>query len=791
MWIYSLGMTIRAIVKWSEASIGLKTILSRMLAPDLRSRASLMDLLDVISAYCRGRKQTKTLAQVIVDMYAETISPVGTENDDIRSPCRRLSESSQENFSKNGSPHRQSLSPHPSSLGYGKLYRQPAHGAKYHGPNTLIGPEFIVRAADPTGLIQLGDSKLSHKRKVLVVLLNGQKLEITCDTSTTTFADIFQIVVQRENLEYSVTVGLACLILDDFVFPPGEYRLSKVAPTSWSKSRRREPPFTLYLRFRLYLPSLRGTRSWKWKHMLYLQLRRSLLERQLRAEKHQLLALAGLALQAEFGDQLSCQDSTNSYFLLEHYLPEGEGSERELVLLHRQRASLDPGRAEEMFISNIMSLVEYGTHYVTATMVSKEDTATEMWLGVNSKGVVLSYKRDFNVITVREPHYTFQWPDIKKLSYSKHLFEIVSADSKYKLKLEDNKSFYFFRLAWLHHKFFMKLTNEVTSLQSLADEFSMKERDGRKNVLHVSPEKRSEFSALRRAASLLSPDRAIFRGKTATHCAVRSESCRESRVCSPVRTPLSSVSVSQLPRSSTLIQDNEAVSRNIGARRRVLMGTRAIYSNSQHDLRFSSHLDLVSPLPEAYVLNTNIKSEDDKYHADFQETISGSLAEKFNEAAFINDRILTKIRLERGNDGALGLQVTEGKDGHAYIISTIQGTPAYNCGLIYSGDQIQAINGLSVLNVPYREVLNLVQTSGNIIELVLSQIYKGQRLQYDGSTNSSARLGKIVDSTGFDLLSILQKPIEESYFNAIRYEIATEIDDPMIATELPRPLSYL
>uniref|UniRef100_T1HPV3 FERM domain-containing protein n=1 Tax=Rhodnius prolixus TaxID=13249 RepID=T1HPV3_RHOPR len=673
-------------------------------------------------------------------------------NDDIRSPCRRLSESSQENFSKNGSPHRQSLSPHPSSLGYGKLYRQPAHGAKYHGPNTLIGPEFIVRAADPTGLIQLGDSKvilfprysaillpvqwnlilgvmfnglascicfdgsiqsdkLSHKRKVLVVLLNGQKLEITCDTSTTTFADIFQIVVQRENLEYSVTVGLACLILDDFVFPPGEYRLSKVAPTSWSKSRRREPPFTLYLRFRLYLPSLRGTRSWKWKHMLYLQLRRSLLERQLRAEKHQLLALAGLALQAEFGDQLSCQDSTNSYFLLEHYLPEGEGSERELVLLHRQRASLDPGRAEEMFISNIMSLVEYGTHYVTATMVSKEDTATEMWLGVNSKGVVLSYKRDFNVITVREPHYTFQWPDIKKLSYSKHLFEIVSADSKYKLKLEDNN--------------------------------------------------------------------------------VRSESCRESRVCSPVRTPLSSVSVSQLPRSSTLIQDNEAVSRNIGARRRVLMGTRAIYSNSQHDLRFSSHLDLVSPLPEAYVLNTNIKSEDDKYHADFQETISGSLAEKFNEAAFINDRILTKIRLERGNDGALGLQVTEGKDGHAYIISTIQGTPAYNCGLIYSGDQIQAINGLSVLNVPYREVLNLVQTSGNIIELVLSQIYKGQRLQYDGSTNSSARLGKIVDSTGFDLLSILQKPIEESYFNAIRYEIATEIDDPMIATELPRPLSYL
>lgn len=31
------------------------------------------------------------------------------------------------------------------------------------------------------------------KRKVLVVLLNGKKLEITCDASTITFADVFQV----------------------------------------------------------------------------------------------------------------------------------------------------------------------------------------------------------------------------------------------------------------------------------------------------------------------------------------------------------------------------------------------------------------------------------------------------------------------------------------------------------------------------------------------------------------------------------------------------------------------
>lgn len=64
------------------------------------------------------------------------------------------------------------------------------------------------------------------------------------------------------------------------------------------------------------------------------------------------------------------------YFLLEHYLPEGMWREgepviiRELQMLHRDRKSLDPGRAEEMYISYIQRLPEYGTHYYSAVTVS-------------------------------------------------------------------------------------------------------------------------------------------------------------------------------------------------------------------------------------------------------------------------------------------------------------------------------------------------------------------------------------------------------------------------------------
>lgn len=43
---------------------------------------------------------------------------------------------------------------------------------------------------------------------------------------------------------------------------------------------------------------------------------------------------------------------------------------RELQMLHRDRKSLDPGRAEEMYISYIQRLPEYGTHYYSAVTVS-------------------------------------------------------------------------------------------------------------------------------------------------------------------------------------------------------------------------------------------------------------------------------------------------------------------------------------------------------------------------------------------------------------------------------------
>lgn len=767
MLIHSLGNTIRDLVTWGEISVGLRAVLARMLSNDLRNRASLMDLLDVISAFCRGRKNSKPLSQVLMDIYHQAVMQASLKTELNASPW--LPEKKCIKSFDIKSQHR--------------LYRQPTEGGKYFGPTTVIGPEFILRTSEPTPVIHLGDAKASVRKRLLVVLLNGQRLEFTCDPSATTIGDIFQIIVRREQLDYPVTLGLACLISGDFVFPPADKKLVKVAPQPWPKS-----PFTVYLRFQLYLPSLRGTRSWKWKHLLYLQLRRSLLERQLRAGRSQLLALAGLALQAEFGDHATVDRSGGAYFLSEHYLPENEAGERELEALHRRRAGLDPGRAEEMFITHTSSLAEYGTHFISALVVNKEGNSSDVWVGVNSKGLLMAYKRDFASGVVREPHYSFNWPDIKKLSYSKHYFEITSTNYKFKLKLDSNKSCYLFHLAWLHHKFFMKLTNEFTTLQAISEEFGDYVKPGKKGVLHVSPNaKRStELGALRRAASLLSPDRAIFRGKTSTHClkGLRSESYRECRPPSNTSTPLSHTSCGRV----SDISDGSGPK----TRRRPLMGTRAIFSNSQHDLRSSSSqgsLDFPSPISsEPYLLNTNIKCGDNKYNANFQETISESLAEKFDKAAFFNERLLTTVRIERSAEGSLGLHVTEGKDGHVYVLSTMKGTPAAQCGRIYSGDQIQAVNGMCVLGLSYIEVLRLVQNCGRVVELVLSQVDRGQP-QVLGPVSDSI---KVSQEAGIDLIGVLQKGIEASYLKTIRYETATESESEIvISTDIPRPVSYI
>jgi hypothetical protein len=64
--------------------------------------------------------------------------------------------------------------------------------------------------------------------------------------------------------------------------------------------------------------------------------------------------------------------------LLEHYIPESliiqcddeQALKTQMQLLHKERKSLDPGRAEEIYIATVQTLKGYGSHSYNAVWVS-------------------------------------------------------------------------------------------------------------------------------------------------------------------------------------------------------------------------------------------------------------------------------------------------------------------------------------------------------------------------------------------------------------------------------------
>lgn len=201
------------------------------------------------------------------------------------------------------------------------------------------------------------------------------------------------------------------------------------------------------------------------------------------------------------------------------------------------------------------------------------------------------------------------------------------------------------------------------------------------------------------------------------------------------------VKTSSLPNYGTPRQSNEYRTPSLPRRLGVKMGTRAIYSSScaPKDLNLTDDLESCksdtassiisvsvqstdSPMPEAYVLNADIRTDDETFCVPNDETMSASLMARLEELSFAEERILRTIKLERGYGGSIGLQVTEGTDGGVYVQAVSVGGSADMAGNIAKGDRIVAINGQSLLNFKYEDALKLLQSSScEMIELVLSQ----------------------------------------------------------------------
>ncbi|EDS42478.1 conserved hypothetical protein [Culex quinquefasciatus] len=367
------------------------------------------------------------------------------------------------------------------------------------------GPEFVRNAYAPAKVIDLTDAK--HRRTVTILLLNGTKVNVLCSPTTTVARQVFEAIVRMEQLAENFFLGLCALIGGDFVFLPHDLKIYKVAPQIWVNTSKKSSVlgenvvFTLYLRIKFFLPTLRGVSCLESRHLLYLQLRKSILERQVLCSEDDLIALGGLALQVEVGSFKEHMKYAE-YFSISHYLPEEVyRKKKELAKYLRNshfcKRGLHQLEAEHNFIRYVQELKEYGLHLYSASWTTEENMTLEVYVAISLSGVAI-FERNLKFSPKctqqefsngknsyqRHLYAFFDWLEIENICFSKHVFCVVvrrteslspkdKSRVKYKLRMDGRKSYFAFNLASEHHKFYMKLRNSFVSIKALSGELNI------------------------------------------------------------------------------------------------------------------------------------------------------------------------------------------------------------------------------------------------------------------------------------------------------------------------------
>ncbi|KAM8827705.1 tyrosine-protein phosphatase non-receptor type 13 isoform 4-T4 [Spinachia spinachia] len=335
-------------------------------------------------------------------------------------------------------------------------------------PKNFHGPEFVKMAGEPCVALSVPSSIMKRgkveevQRKVGVVLLNGQKLELSCDIKAVC-KDVLDMVVAHIGLVEHHLFGLAYLRDEEFFFVDPEAKLSKVAPEGWKedpKKKKSDVPFNLFLRIKFFIDDVNLIQHAMTKHQYYLQLRKDILEERMRCDTENSMLLASLALQAEFSDyQPELHGKT--YFRLEHYVPvsvldKGDQTtiKEELPKRHSNYFGASDTEAEFEFLKVSQRLTEYGVHF--HRVLPEKRSQTGIMLGVYSKGVHIFEVLNGN----RTPVLRFPWRETKKISFIKKkiCLQNTSDGIKHLFQTDSNKTCqYLLQLCSDQHKFHLQM----------------------------------------------------------------------------------------------------------------------------------------------------------------------------------------------------------------------------------------------------------------------------------------------------------------------------------------------
>ncbi|KAI5748544.1 hypothetical protein M8J76_000014 [Diaphorina citri] len=213
MWLYSLGMCVKHMfLSTLVVSRNLSDIVLQLTRKDPTLRCNLLTLLNVISDYCQQKDQSQPFCSVIMELHAFVKSAKQSSNSNTLNKINRKRSSSYVDIntltSADNVAEKNSVEPQkrPIQRAPSRLYKvdsdlKASNKQRPVSPiQNCVGPEFVIRSIRQPSIIHIGEIKPQNQRKVMIILLNGHKLEVTCDPSITA-AQLFEVsyLPKREN----------------------------------------------------------------------------------------------------------------------------------------------------------------------------------------------------------------------------------------------------------------------------------------------------------------------------------------------------------------------------------------------------------------------------------------------------------------------------------------------------------------------------------------------------------------------------------------------------------------
>uniref|UniRef100_A0A8B9KMI6 protein-tyrosine-phosphatase n=1 Tax=Astyanax mexicanus TaxID=7994 RepID=A0A8B9KMI6_ASTMX len=208
----------------------------------------------------------------------------------------------------------------------------------------------------------------------------------------------------------------------------------------------------LFFGVMFYVPNVSRLEQEVTRYQYYLQVKKEVLDGRLHCSVEQGIRLAGLAVQADFGDftQYPSQDFLREYVLFPVVL---EDWTQKVAEEHKSHYRMQPAEAELLYIKEAEKLDGFGQE----SFAAKDNYTNDLFIGVSFIGVFVKHRNGRSIMLHR-------WKDIGTIGHNKSAItvEITSKDDTIMFHTEDMEmAKYIARLFTARHKFYKQ--NKICS----------------------------------------------------------------------------------------------------------------------------------------------------------------------------------------------------------------------------------------------------------------------------------------------------------------------------------------